>query len=41
MTPCRIIDRQSIWNETLVRVWLPTKYVVIRARESNAAGGAS
>ncbi|HSN74019.1 MAG TPA: DEAD/DEAH box helicase, partial [Anaerolineae bacterium] len=36
-TPCRIIDRQSIWNETMFRVWLPTKDAIIRARESDLA----
>jgi len=36
-TPCRIIDRQSIWNETVFRVWLPTKDAIIRARESDLA----
>ena len=34
---CRIIDRQSIWNETVFRVWLPTKDAVIRARASDLA----
>jgi SNF2 family DNA or RNA helicase len=40
-TPCRIIDRQSIWNETVFRVWLPTKDAIIRARESDLAPLAS
>ena len=40
-TPCRIIDRQSIWNETVFRVWLPTKDAVIRARASDLAPLAS
>ena len=35
--PCRIIDRQSIWTETVFRVWLPTKDAIIRARESDLA----
>ncbi len=34
-TPCRIIDRQTIWGETLFRVWLPTKDAIIRARASD------
>lgn len=28
---CRTIDRQSIWNETVFQVWLPTKDAIIRA----------
>jgi hypothetical protein len=40
-TPRRIIDRQSIWNETVFRVWLPTKDAVIRARASDLAPLAS
>jgi len=40
-TPCRIIDRQSLWNETVFRVWLPTKEAIIRARESDLAPLAS
>lgn len=39
-TPCRIIDRQSIWNETVFRVWVPTKDAIIHARDFNAAGAA-
>jgi hypothetical protein len=38
---CRIIDRQSIWNETVFRVWLPTKDAIIRAREADLAPLAS
>ncbi|MEA1051892.1 helicase-related protein [Lamprobacter modestohalophilus] len=40
-TPCRIIDRQSLWNETVFRVWLPTKDAIIRARASDLAPLAS
>ncbi|TVQ94817.1 MAG: hypothetical protein EA400_00865 [Chromatiaceae bacterium] len=40
-TRCRIIDRQSIWNETVFRVWLPTKDAIIRARDSDLAPLAS
>jgi hypothetical protein len=40
-TPCRIIDRQSLWNETAFRVWLPTKDAIIRARASDLAPLAS
>jgi SNF2 family DNA or RNA helicase len=36
-TPCRIVDRQAIWGETVFRVWLPTKDAVIRARETELA----
>jgi SNF2 family DNA or RNA helicase len=35
--PCRIVDRQAIWGETVFRVWLPTKDAVIRARETDLA----
>lgn len=34
-TPCRIVDRQAIWGETVFRVWLPTKDAVIRARAAD------
>ncbi len=36
-TPCRIVDRQAIWGETVFRVWLPTKDAVVRARETDLA----
>lgn len=36
-TPCRVVDRQAIWGETVFRVWLPTKDAVIRAREADLA----
>ena len=39
--PCRIVDRQAIWGETVFRVWLPTKDAVIRAREADLAPLAS
>lgn len=31
-TPCRIVDRQTLWGETVFRVWLPSKDAVLRAR---------
>lgn len=27
---CRIVDAQTLWGETLYRVWLPTKDAVVR-----------
>ena len=36
-TPCRIIERQAIWGETVFRVWLPTKDAIVRARASDLA----
>lgn len=30
--PCRVVDRQDVWDETAYRVWLPAKDAVIRAR---------
>ncbi|WP_295389952.1 hypothetical protein [uncultured Thiodictyon sp.] len=26
-TPCRVVDRQTVWGETVFRVWLPRKRV--------------
>jgi hypothetical protein len=34
-TPCRIIDRQTVWGDMVFRVWLPTKDAIIRARVSD------
>lgn len=31
-TPCRIVDRQTVWGETVFRVWLPSQDAVLRAR---------
>lgn len=33
--PCRVVDRQDIWDETAYRVWLPTKDAVVRARSQD------
>ncbi|MBS90815.1 helicase-related protein [Sphingobium sp.] len=30
--PCRVVDREEIWGETVYRVWLPGKDAVVRAR---------
>ena len=35
MSPCRVVDRQDVWDETSYRVWLPTKDAVVRARVSD------
>ena len=34
-TPCKVIDAQDIWGETVCRVWLPDKDAVIRARATD------
>lgn len=31
-TPCRVVDRQQMWDETTYRVWLPSRDAVVRAR---------
>lgn len=31
-SPCRVVDRQDVWGETVYRVWLPGKDAVVRAR---------
>ncbi|MGR9398871.1 DEAD/DEAH box helicase [Rhizobium leguminosarum] len=30
--PCRVVDRQDVWGETVYRVWLPAKDAVVRGR---------
>ena len=35
--PCRVVDRQDIWGESIYRVWLPTKDAVVRARSQDLA----
>ena len=35
--PCRVVDRQDMWGETVYRVWLPTKDAVVRARSQDLA----
>ena len=32
--PCRVVDRQDMWGETVYRVWLPAKDAVVRARST-------
>lgn len=36
-TPCRVLDRQSVWGGETYRVWLPTKDAVLRARADDLA----
>lgn len=33
--PCRVVDRQDLWGETALRVWLPAKDTVVRAKPSD------
>jgi superfamily II DNA or RNA helicase len=35
--PCRVVERQEMWGETVFRVWLPTKDAVVRARSQELA----
>jgi len=35
--PCRVVERQDMWGETVYRVWLPTKDAVVRARSLDLA----
>ena len=35
VTPCRVMDRQEIWGETIYRVWLPAKDAVVRVRSAD------
>ena len=35
--PCRIVEREEIWGETVFRIWLPGKDAVIRARARDLA----
>jgi superfamily II DNA or RNA helicase len=37
-SPCRVVDRQTIWGELSYRVWLPSKDAVLRARHDELAG---
>ncbi|MDO8770235.1 MAG: helicase-related protein [Burkholderiaceae bacterium] len=34
-SPCRVVDRQDVWGETVYRVWLPSKDAVVRARAAD------
>lgn len=36
-TPCRVIERLSLWGEAAYRVWLPAKDAVLRARGPDLA----
>jgi superfamily II DNA or RNA helicase len=35
--PCRVVEREEIWGETVYRIWLPSKDAVIRARARDLA----
>lgn len=35
--PCRLVECQYLWGETVYRVWLPTKDAVVRARSQELA----
>jgi superfamily II DNA or RNA helicase len=35
--PCRVVEREEIWGETVYRIWLPAKDAVIRARARDLA----
>ena len=35
--PCRVVECQDLWGETVFRVWLPTKDAVVRARSQELA----
>ncbi|MDN3568618.1 helicase-related protein [Paeniroseomonas aquatica] len=35
--PCRVVERQEIWGETVFRIWVPGKDAVIRARARDLA----
>ena len=36
-TPCRVVERQDMWGESVFRVWLPTKNAVVRVRSQELA----
>jgi len=33
--PCRVVDRQDLWGETVYRIWLPTQDTVLRVRSQD------
>jgi superfamily II DNA or RNA helicase len=34
-TPCRVVDRQEFWGDTVYRVWLPARDAVVRVRSTD------
>lgn len=36
-SPCRVVERQDVWGEVSLRIWLPAKDAVIRARAADLA----
>ena len=36
-TPCRVVERLTLWGEAAYRVWLPAKDAVLRARAADLA----
>ncbi|PWR17937.1 DEAD/DEAH box helicase [Zavarzinia aquatilis] len=36
-TPCRVVERLTLWGEAAFRVWLPAKDAVLRARATDLA----
>ena len=36
-TPCRVVERLTLWGESAYRVWLPAKDAVVRARAAELA----
>lgn len=36
-TPCRVVERQDMWGESVFRVWLPTRDAVVRVRSQDLA----
>jgi superfamily II DNA or RNA helicase len=36
-SPCRVVERQDVWGETVYRVWLPSKGAVVRTRAADVS----
>ena len=36
-SPCRVVDRQNLWDELAYRIWLPNRDAVVRARPQDLA----
>jgi superfamily II DNA or RNA helicase len=34
-SPCRVVDRQEFWGDTVYRVWLPARDAVVRVRSAD------
>lgn len=34
-TPCKVVDRQEFWGDTVYRVWLPARDAVVRVRTAD------